>query len=468
MTTHILELNKAYAHVISHSFQQAAEDMVEHFTNMGFNKEEARQFIQPSGGDSHPTLPFPVNTILGKKADVDVIALKESLNEDEKKQVEISSDPEGNVKVEVSGNIGEALKEKILKVTPTEERLRVKNILDHRVEGQEHVISPSELEISFEMPKLCYVNEQLAITFPIDSRESVVAEVPWILIATNGIFAPGEFRYDSQTQVFEFDIDASNKLTYRVLDPQEQAQLFFQPLLSWTQNDFCVWLCDKLAKPDLLPSELLDFVRSGINSLIGQAIELSVLNLAKYALVRAFEGKINRAREVALQRGYQLMLFEDSEHIQTRFDYAFRFDKSTYPANRSCYSGSYLFSKHFYPTIAELDRSGEEYLCAVAIDQAPEIEFWMRNPANWEGSFKLPLKSGHHFYPDFVGKLKDGRTFAIEYKGAHLATGEDAQNKELIGKLWAKQSNNQALFLMATARDEHGRDVAQQVRSMVD
>jgi type III restriction enzyme len=54
------------------------------------------------------------------------------------------------------------------------------------------------------------------------------------------------------------------------------------------------------------------------------------------------------------------------------------------------------------------------------------------------------------FYPDFVAKLKDGRTFVVEYKGEHLASvgKDDTNEKRLVGALWEKASAGKGLFAM--------------------
>lgn len=40
----------------------------------------------------------------------------------------------------------------------------------------------------------------------------------------------------------------------------------------------------------------------------------------------------------------------------------------------------------------------------------------------------------------------------IEYKGGHLEKGDDTQEKDNVGQLWAAQSNGQCLFLMAVQK----------------
>ena len=54
---------------------------------------------------------------------------------------------------------------------------------------------------------------------------------------------------------------------------------------------------------------------------------------------------------------------------------------------------------------------------------------------------------------DFVALLNDGRILVVEYKGAFLATALDAQEKRLIGELWANRSSGKCLFLMIENRE---------------
>ena len=40
----------------------------------------------------------------------------------------------------------------------------------------------------------------------------------------------------------------------------------------------------------------------------------------------------------------------------------------------------------------------------------------------------------------------------MEYKGAHLISGEDAQEKKALGELWELRSEGRHLFAIVTAR----------------
>jgi type III restriction enzyme len=72
------------------------------------------------------------------------------------------------------------------------------------------------------------------------------------------------------------------------------------------------------------------------------------------------------------------------------------------------------------------------------------------------------------FYPDFVAELLDGRLLMVEYKGAHLATGEDTKHKAEIGDIWERNSNGEALFLMAVKKDANGLNVHEQIRAKIE
>ena len=152
--------------------------------------------------------------------------------------------------------------------------------------------------------------------------------------------------------------------------------------------------------------------------------------------------------------------------------FSFRFQPGQYPANR-LYSGSYEFSKHFYPVIHDLREKtvagleAEEFVCARAIDAHPKVKHWVRNiDSQPKFSFWLPTGSDY-FYPDFVAELTDGRILVIEYKGEPYKTNDDSREKRQVGEQWARASNGRCLFLFAVA-DDHGRGVAQQLNACIE
>ncbi len=121
------------------------------------------------------------------------------------------------------------------------------------------------------------------------------------------------------------------------------------------------------------------------------------------------------------------------------------------------YEGGFQFKKHYFGPkpgeLAEKTAAGkltEEFQCAQFIDGLSEVEFWVRNLARKSTSFRLHT-SKDWFYPDFLCKLVDGRVLAVEYKGKHLWT--DAEDKRVIGAVWASRSKGGCLFVMPTDGD---------------
>ncbi|MCP5537616.1 MAG: hypothetical protein H7A51_15460 [Akkermansiaceae bacterium] len=78
------------------------------------------------------------------------------------------------------------------------------------------------------------------------------------------------------------------------------------------------------------------------------------------------------------------------------------------------------------------------------------MEWWVRNVDKQPSAFWLQTSRGR-FYPDFIVKLTSGKIIAIEYKGKHLVT--DAKEKDEIGKLWGRRSNEACDFKMVVDKD---------------
>jgi type III restriction enzyme len=102
--------------------------------------------------------------------------------------------------------------------------------------------------------------------------------------------------------------------------------------------------------------------------------------------------------------------------------------------------------------VGDLKSGGEEYECAVFLDQLPEVRFWVRNPERGSQAFSLQTSSDK-FYPDFVCLLKDGRHLVVEYKGEHLWSNEDSREKRALGELWARRSHGTCLFVMPRGKN---------------
>lgn len=450
------ELNRAYAHVSSPSFAQAANDLKDALISMGFEQEEAEFIIQPQQdwlGEASSSLPLttpPLTLLTSEKPDLS------GLSATEQSQVEVRETTLGKIEIHIQGELSEDLAAKLVSALPKEERTEAQKTLETHQRYQERKLSPAEQKRPFQIPRLClWVQGELEIA----ERELFLDANGWNLLDFPA--ALPEFRYDDSAKRFIFDVDG-DKVVWNMLDAQAQ-MTFGEGFSGLTLSDLVRWLDKQVRQPDVRQVTMLEFLRRVATSLHDkQGFDLATLLRAKFILAKVLTEKIKRHREEAYAKGYQETLFGPAAAVETSFNYAFLFDSASYPANWF-YSGSYRFQKHYYTLPGELEGKGEEYECALALDSIKQVKYWVRNLSGQpRAAFWLPTSSDR-FYPDFVALLEDDRLLVVEYKGAAYVSNDDSKEKRQLGELWEKKSNGKGLFLMAEKKDEMGRGIYDQL-----
>ena len=145
---------------------------------------------------------------------------------------------------------------------------------------------------------------------------------------------------------------------------------------------------------------------------------------------------------------YDALFAASADQFATSAELSMIFDEQTYAYNQP-YSGATKFQKHYTTIVGDLKPTGEEFDCAVYLDQMDQVRFWIRNVERKRGSFWLQLPE-QKFYPDFVAMLTDGRILVVEYKGKDRYESEEP--KRQIGAVWAEASEGQCIFCMPTDR----------------
>lgn len=90
-----------------------------------------------------------------------------------------------------------------------------------------------------------------------------------------------------------------------------------------------------------------------------------------------------------------------------------------------------------------------EYNVILAIAENDNVLFWHRNPA--KTGFCLNGFINH--YPDFIVRMKSGKTIVIETKGDHLVN-DDSLNKIKIGRKWADMAGKDYHYFMVFENKE--------------
>ena len=311
--------------------------------------------------------------------------------------------------------------------------------------------TPAERGEIFKVPKLMVQEEQGHLEF----EESRFLQTLWQLSECDAELTEEEFPSEFNTgERGEIGLSQEGRVEMRFLGQLHQQMTFLAPDKGWDATRLADWLDRTIKHLDILQRESLPFLQRLVKHLIeDRSISIDVLIHNKYALKDAAAAKIDSYRQNAHRGAYENLLLPECETpVVVSPDHCFSFDEHRYPYNTR-YEGAYQFQKHYYRDVGDLKSDGEEFKCAQFIDTLPEVKFWVRNlerkPLH---SFWLQT-STDKFYPDFVCLLNDGRYLIVESKGDYLWTGEDAEEKREIGKLWEKRSEGKCLFIMPRGPD---------------
>lgn len=455
------ELNRAYAHVSSSTWKHAAAQIHDHLVDMGFDEQEAQESIRLQRGEPQGKLPFgydywgelPVASFSAESApDLS------DLPEEERSKIEIKPLPSGGVNISIKGVPSKAAENLVLKKLSGKEKTAFQKTMEIRRFQEAKKDCPALKGLPFVIPQLC---------FELDGETELAADDVymsggWRLCD----FSPelSGFQIKEENDRYLIDIQGSRVVEKHL--GQEQTRLNLDDLKkSWSEDQIVSWLDRHLYQQDIRQADLCGFIRKSVRHLRDErGISLSLQQRFIYMLQKALSLRITECRKEAFKKGYQSALFAPDALVRTDDAFVYEFQRETYPAHWH-YSGSYQFSKHYYPNVAELKDEGEEFDCAKCIDQNPDVKYWVRNLER--RGFSLPVSSGQ-FFPDFIAVLKNDKILVVEYKGEHLAALESEKEKAEIGKLWEEKSDGKSLFLFAVKKDVQGRSVAEQIKKKVD
>ena len=450
------ELNRAYAFATTTSFQSAASALRDGLVANGFERLETRTLVQvettsitglESGGAAlvfEETAPRAILTAetaeairlaTGGRAELDlergVLVARGSLTDYDRTALSLAA-PEAAAAVAALVHRSRGANLRAAKGFDQEVRLTIPRLVVHRGEQVELFDRGHFLDKpwALETCDAAIILDHLAP--PSASSDEARLDV------TEG----GTLRIDFVSQL------------------HQQLELALQER-GWTRPALINWLDRRLpisARRDITRTSSTLYIAQ-ILDVVAQKFgwELEQLARAKFRIVEALQSAIARHRAVREASAFQRALFPESGlEFATSSEHALHLDERRYSYHQP-YRGAVTFQRHAFRVIGDLEPRGEEFDCAVHLDRLPAVKAWVRNTARQPGSFWLQT-STDRFYPDFIAELHDGRYLALEYKGAHLASGDDAKEKRLVGELWAERSKGQCLFAMIQDREFHRID----------
>lgn len=466
-------LNEAYVFSVSSTLAEVLGDLRGALEIHGFTGDEAERIILPGSG-CEPTLPFMAQplTIAVHPDDFDTVlvathapALMGKVSFDLKAgtitvQAPLSESEKGWAMACVKP---EAIQSQLASAA--------RSLAESVDEWGGAIRSPDaqavQVSVDFKVPLLAIRQGDLLEAF----EATHLLERPWRLSERDASLS--EVLYPSKRSLGEVgivDVDAgSGRIrTERTYGVEEEGMGCFvervhQQVMNlgldtdWSLERLITWLDRNLfhnpeERREIVGTESALFLRKAVLGLMASRgiHDIGPLVLDRHRLADALAQRIRQHREAERMEVFQSLLLPDSDLIVSD-EVMLDFGKASYEPSWY-YDGGHRFSKHFYaPGPGELHNSGEEFECAMFLDGLPEVRAWIRNLSK-KGPFWL-RRSTSNFYPDFVCLLTDGRILAVEYKGAHLVTADEAKEKALVGAVWASRSGGRCIFVMPTGKD---------------
>jgi type III restriction enzyme len=464
-------LNRAYAHVASARTAEVANALADKLVAMGFEELEAAQAVFPTttplfeagGGVAH-FVPPPLEWVLPESE-----AVLAALKLPEAGAVAFETQGDGKVSLKLTVPPAPELRAALVDaVADRKAREALERALDRFEFRHQALMAPSLRGVPFRpLPLLCLrfgeagqseldlAEKETLIDLAGFSLSEQTPELPAFTPGNDGKpylldVENGHLRIEQEQAVYTVNLD---------LVPTDT-----------TETDLLRWLDERLRTAGVMQAERLVWLGKVLRWLQRERnYSLTALVRHRNQLADTLAERLAALRGEAQKRGFQLALLGDDPKGCISEDYQFRFGVGMYPAQPPYYQGRYRFHKHYYGVIGELKepppkQTDHEYWCAVAIDEHPAVRHWVRNLPKSEFSFSLPT-AVNNFYPDFVCELVDGRHLVVEYKGEGYKTNDDSDTKRKVGEYWAKVSGN--LFLFAVEKDERGRNVRQQIDTVL-
>ncbi len=459
------DLNCAYALSVSDSLPEVLNELKEALESNGFTPAEADRIIIPVPQGVLPLGLQPQTLKVGLEEIDTVVAQSQETAFAGKVRIDTAK---GEITVIVPLDDSET--EKLTNCVKTPEaKAKVREIAELVREaekafggsGKTRMPTPYERRLDFAVPLLCvYENGKL-----FDFESTFLMEHAWKLSEKDASLSQGYNPMKRPVgEAGYLDVGAKGEVQSNVIQAPEgdfvttlhQHVLAFGESNDWTLEMLVAWLDSHIDHTDIPAGESAEFMRKAIRGLMAKygITDMGILALDRFRLRDKITARIQEHRDSERKAAFRQFLLPGSS-LTVSDERVLSFKSMTYEPSR-LYEGGFQFKKHYFgPKPGELQektRGGElteEFKCAQFIDGKAEVEFWVRNLARKNTSFRLQT-STDWFYPDFVCQLTDGRVLVVEYKGKDRYTGEDAEEKRAVGAVWAARSKGRCLYVMPT------------------
>ncbi len=459
-----VELGYAYVFVASKNFESVADTIGETLVKNGFEAYEAKVSIERSANSNEEV------SVIGGLWGEGLFDERQVEVKPNEIDLEVLTTPNVEPYVNYNSETGKvsivamptaskrpAFKTHLKKMLPAKQAQELVKMVDEMEELSPTLLGKVE---DLTVPYLLIEDDGYVMPF----EESSVLEfidVSEDNIVQNAHLTLDEFDIDLKERVGVIDISTGNKI---ITDRLDRADTLFpvselnegtaeHKYESYKGNTLAKKLANDIAK--IIRDENEEILQIYGSHKLNEFIYLTITRLEKdrnIPLQALFAKKYHLKRAILLKLAkivseFKISSFEKLLNV-SRFSVdtnnMVTFTSDNYHPNADSRSGE--FNKHKYRYVDKLD-SKEEYEVAKYIDKLEEVLTWIKNIVkDPENSFWLQTATGK-FYPDFIIKLKNGKTVVAEYKGEHLKN-DDTKRKEEIGGFWASRSDEYEFLML--------------------
>lgn len=439
-------LNRAYAHVSSRNFADAANALRDRLVNLGFDTADAAaaivevpSFALPGGAIYVEPEPLALELVEAPNLaflPAPVAAL-----------ARVEQRPEGGVVLHIAAEASLDAVAEIAAIVKAGAGL-IGRKAAARIEawGETNAARRSPAARGEAFAPVPLLMARMEGELELVTPETLIDLAGFDLSSEAARLEPEEFSFAEASRTYSLELEGE-ALTVRPL--AQSAELALDYTATWTAGALARWLDRAIEHIHTPHAAFLAWCDRLVNDLLERrGLSLDVLLRGKFLLRRAVETKVRALRTAKASIGERL-LFELPDAAVVEPAHVFRFDPNIYPVS-AYYAGSLRFPKHYYPRPAAMN--GEEAECAQALEFNGAVRRWVRNVERQPDAAVWFATATDRFYPDFVAELADGRVLVLEYKGADRMGNPDTIEKDAIGRGWASRSGGRCLFATVSKR----------------
>ncbi|MCI2230349.1 DEAD/DEAH box helicase family protein [Polaribacter sp. MSW13] len=205
-----------------------------------------------------------------------------------------------------------------------------------------------------------------------------------------------------------------------------------------------------IKKIDQIPEpQIIAYIKKIIENLNSDKIAEITNNEPFYAKI--IKNRITELSNQHMEKQFDILLDKGTVLCQP----SFKFSKKISPKNTL--KG---ITKNLYIEEGEMNDFERQVINEVA--NLDSVVYWHRNLERGKG---LLINGFVNHYPDFIVKMKNGKTILVETKGDHL-DGSDSQQKLRLGEKWASKAGDNYRYFMVFKSDK--LDGARTVAELID